>query len=46
MRAVDKDLAVLESNLMEEEINEKQIDSEYWQPLRKELEQWRRERGS
>lgn len=46
MRAVDKDLAALESNLMEEEINEKQIDSEYWQPLRKELEQWRRERGS
>ncbi len=44
--AVDKDINMLEIDLKEEENREKEADYEYWQPLRKELEQWRHKRGS
>ena len=44
--ALDQNFSVLESHLLEEELKERRIDREYWQPLRKELEQWRHERQS
>ena len=42
--AIAGDLAALEDLLHKEERAEREIDRAYWQPLRMELEQWRRQR--
>ncbi|MBN1508660.1 MAG: hypothetical protein JW955_17565 [Sedimentisphaerales bacterium] len=42
--AVTGDLAALEDLLHNEEKAEREVDRMYWQPLRMELEQWRRQR--
>ena len=42
--ALTQDLSTLEDLLHSEEKTEKEIDRVYWQPLRMELEQWRRQR--
>jgi hypothetical protein len=34
-----------EKYLTQEEFNEKARDRQYWQPLRRELEQWRHEKA-
>lgn len=42
--ALDVDTSIIELALEREQSEEKRLDREYWQPLKKELEKWRRER--
>jgi len=44
--ALDKNIKELESGLLEEEMKEREQDRQYWQPLKKELEQWRLNRNA
>ena len=44
--ALAQDIAGLEEHLHIEEKKEREKDKEYWEPLRLELEQWRRQRSS
>jgi len=41
--AREKDMDALESSLEEEEAREKENDREFWLPLKRELDEWRRE---
>jgi hypothetical protein len=43
--AMDKNTKELETGLLEEEMKEREEDRQYWQPLKKELEQWRLNRN-